>query len=231
MINQYIRVLFIFCIFLVSIFIFSNISSEYYDVKYVYNENDLKCKFSISSISEKKDNYEILIYYPITEYSKLNETINNKINDIIDNFKEDITQKDNKLTINFDHYEYEEYVSFVFNVNISSNVEHSDNYVYTLNFSTKTKNIVNIDEILKKDSSNLIKISEYIYNILSKDVDILKYSNLENIKEYLNSDKEKYNTFYFKNNAIVICFNENTIAPKVAGIFHIPIPIDKISLK
>lgn len=213
-----------------TILLFSHIDSKYHDVKYVYHENDLKCKFSISNITEKTDQYEILIYYPVTEYSKLNKEINNMVKKYKEQFKTNLKESGNRLTIHFDHYEYESYVSFVWNVQITGNVEHGENYVDTINFDVDHKKIITIEEILNKDPSNFTLISEYVLNVLCKDVDILKYGKVEQVREYLTSGKEYYRYFYFKNNTLVICFNEGTIAPKVAGIFHIPIPITSIKL-
>ena len=57
------------------------------DLSTVYVNND-------GNFSEKTDNYEIKINYPLTRYKKLNEEIKKIVNKYMKDFKNDLPNKD-----------------------------------------------------------------------------------------------------------------------------------------
>ena len=73
--KKYIYMLFIFVLFLVTT---SGHFIKYLNVeqvKEVFDSNDLMCKYSISNIIEKTDEYDITVYYPVTKVEELNKKI------------------------------------------------------------------------------------------------------------------------------------------------------------
>lgn len=225
--KKYIYMLFIFILFAVSTYIFSLNYEQIEDVKYVYDSNDLNCKFSISNINEKNEKYEILAYYPITENKELNKKINESINSYMEKFKNNLVDGVNKLTIKFDSFENDKCTSFVFNASIQKDSSHSIDYVFSYSIDNNKKSIVTIDKLLN-EGYNLNKISECILIKLQEDENIKKYGNIDEIKKYFNGDKKKYSNFYFTKNEIIFFFNPGEITPNVAGILYIPVQIDKI---
>lgn len=225
---KYIFMLFVIVLFFSIFSIFCYFGNTVNDVKYVYDSNDLKCKFSVANIAQKEENREILVYYPVTEFANLNRVLDEKRDYYIDKFKTDGTNS--KLSISFDSYEYEQYVSFVFNVETIIDGAHGNSYIDTVNFDTKKKKVCTIDDFLLDQNLDLSKLSSCLYDILSKDKDILKYGNVNELKQYLNNQKDHYSNFYIKDNFFVVCFNEGTVASKVAGIFAVPVAFSKLSI-
>ena len=66
---KYIFMLFVIVLFFSIFSIFCYFGNTINDVKYVYDSNDLKCKFSVTNIAQKEVNREILVYYPVTEFA------------------------------------------------------------------------------------------------------------------------------------------------------------------
>lgn len=225
--KKYISMLFVFSLFSISTYIFSLKYGNIENIKYVYNSDELKCKFSISNISEKNDKYEVLVYYPITENKELNKKINENINKYIENLKNNITEGANRLIIKFDNFENNNYTSFVFNVSMQKNTSHTIDYAFAYNLDNEKNKIITIDNLLNS-GYNIAKIKDSILNELKEKESIKKYGNLDEIKKYINDDKEKYTNFYFTKNEIVFFFNPGKISPNVAGILYVPIQIDKI---
>ena len=131
-------------------------------VKEVFDSNDLMCKYSISDMKEKTEEYDILVYYPVTEIEGLNKSIMEKINLCLNDFKNEITGNGNSITINFNSYENDIYTSFVFDVSITNLSAHNEELVFSINYNNKEKKIVVIDDILNNDNNNLKKVSDAI---------------------------------------------------------------------
>ena len=226
--RKYIYIVLIFIIFILSTYTFSFNYFKLEQVKDVYNSNDLKCKYTISNIKENNDNYEILVYYPVTENSKLNSDILNQINSYIEKFKNSLNEEANTLTIKFNSFEHDIYTSFVFEAEVSNNNAHSDKYIFVSNFNNKENKVMTINDILINDNNSLKNISNAIYENIMKNDSIKEYIDDKSIKEYLDLNKEKYECFYFTKNAVVFCFNTGTILPKSAGVVYASISYDYI---
>lgn len=225
--KKYMYMLFIFLFFIISTYICSIKYENEQNAKYVYNSDDLKCKYSVSNMKEKNEKYEILVYYPVTEYDDLNKEIIECINNNKTKFKENLAQSNNKLNVTFDTYEKDIYTSFVINIVIENGTSHKYTYAYCYNINNQNGQIYTIDDFIKQ-GNNTKDLSEYIYSNLKENKKIEESCNYEKIKDYLNEDKEKYNNFYFGKEGIVFCFNPDTIVPKVIGVTHCLIPYDKI---
>ena len=52
--------------------------------------------------SEKESNYEIIINYPVSGYRKLDNTVINKLNNYIDEFKKNISNNDINVNWKYD---------------------------------------------------------------------------------------------------------------------------------
>ena len=221
--KKYRYMLFIFLLFIISTHICSVKYSDDLDVKYVYNSSELRCKYTISNIKEKTDKYEVLVYYPITEYNKINEKILQNINNEIDKFKQNIFDNNNKLNITFDSFEKDIYTSFVFNLEIKNNNAHKTVHTFCYNIDNENKRIYTIDDYLKQDN-NIKSLTENIYTKLKENKNIQEKYDYNTIKEYLNEDKEKYSNFYFSNEGMVFCFNPGTVINKSIGVIKVTIP-------
>lgn len=227
--KKYIYMLFIFVLFLVTT---SGHFIKYLNVeqvKEVFDSNDLMCKYSISNIIEKTDEYDITAYYPVTEVEELNKKIMEKINLCINDFKNEIIGKGNSLTINFNSSENDIYTSFVFDVVITSSSAHNKECTFSINYNNKEKKVITIDDILKSSNCDLKNISNAICKYISENKKLKEIVSAENLKAYFDLDKEKYNYFYFDKNMIVFYFNPGTIAPEKSGIIYISVPMDKIN--
>lgn len=218
--KKYIYMLFIFLFFIVSTSIFSFNYFRLEQVKKVYNSNDLKCKYTISNIKEEKENYKILVYYPVTQNKELNNSILENINIYIENFKNNLINDSNTLTIKFNSIENDKYTSFVFDVIINNNKTHDTKYVFTCNYDNEKSKIFTIEDLLVNSNDSLNKISNAIFNNLVEQENIKNNVNEEVLRKYLDLNKEKYECFYFSKNSIIFCFNIDTIAPKSIGIIY-----------
>lgn len=226
--KRYIYMLFIFLIFIISTSIFSSNYFKIEQVKNVYSSSDLKCKYTVSNIIEEKDNYKILVYYPVTENKELNKNIMDKINIYIDKFRNGLNGNSNDLTIQFNSNENDIYTSFIFNVTISNDTSHKIEYVFSCNYNNDENKIVTINDILSMRNNSLNDIANSIYESLKEKDGLKEYISDEKLKEYLDLNKEKYECFYFAKDSIIFCFNVDTIAPKSVGIIYVPVSYDKI---
>lgn len=181
-------------------------------------------------IEELNDEYKILVYSPITPYSKLNSVINKKLNDYIIQFKKNIRSspiKDNyySLIIFYDKYIYSNYISYVFKIESHYFMAHPDHMIYTVVFDIDNKKIITLDDLIKYNNKVLD-----IFSFESKE----KLKNNERIVDYdmlLDGTKPIYNNFnnfVFSKNGIIIFFKRYQVAPYSSGEFSVNIPYDLI---
>lgn len=159
--KKYIYMLFIFLIFVISTYIYSIKYTDELDAKYVYNSSELKCKFNISNIKEINENYEILVYYPVTEYKDINNAIMQEIDSYINSFKNNLQGTKNTLNITFNNFEKDIYTSFIFNVCITNDTSHNDVYTFCYNIDNKSAKIYGIEDLIKQ-GNNIKELAEYI---------------------------------------------------------------------
>ena len=114
-------------------------------VFYIYIINVKAISNNEYKIEEKTNNYKITVYYPKTDYSKLNNVINDKIYGYIKEFKEDVNSSDYpinqyySLIILYDSYEYDNYISYIFRIEDYTGGAHPNHRIYTVVYDIKNK--------------------------------------------------------------------------------------------
>lgn len=184
---------------------------EVVEVKNVSSNTD---KYTIENISEKNEDYNIDVYYPVTKCKEANDSINNKINEYIEQCK----NNKKSLIISFEEYEYKDYESYKFVINMERDKVHKSEEIYTITF--------NENGIL--DLNKYIEInSDVIKERVKSDSKYKEYVNDERLNNYL-SKENILNNFILTENSIVLYFNANTMLPNVAGIVQVEIPYEII---
>lgn len=208
--------------------------NETLEVRAVFSANDLKANCDIKEIKEVEEDYEIEIYYPESNYISLNEEIKNKMEKYINEFKEEIKEfekvGDNKFTlsINFDSYEYEEYISYVFHIFVDMQGAHPNTYIWTISYNIKSNEIVDITSLIKKNQDLLNVLSEYTYSYLENDEKI-KDGNVDEM--LLNGTKpvsDNFSKFAFTKEGLKVFFQRYDVAPYYLGEFEVTVPYDKL---
>lgn len=184
------------------------------DIVEVKNVNSNTDKYTIESISQKDDEYSIDVYYPVTKCKEANDKINDKINEYINQCK---TNK-KSLIISFEEYEYKDYDSYKFIINMERDKTHKSEDIYTITFNDK--GILDLNKYIEINSD---VIKERIKN----DSKYKEYVNDERLDSYLSKDNI-LNNFILTENSIVLYFDTNTVLPNVAGVVQIEIPYEII---
>lgn len=225
---RYILVIIFLCVFLLLTYYISNNSAL--DAKLTFSENS--DQYTIKNLKEDNEKYNIDIYYPQTNYDVLNIKIKGCIQKIVEDFKNIISEESDKtyiLEISFDDYEYENYISFAFNVFRQTGGAHPMNTTFTINYDIKNDVIIDITELTKLYENVLDTFYTISYDTLKENEKILKYGNEEMLKNGLEKKIINYQNFVFDKNHIILFFNPYDVAPYVAGEFIVRIPYDQLS--
>lgn len=232
MLIKYMFIIITFVFFLTSPNILNgNIPIE--KVKEVFNGKYLE-NVVLKSYNEKKDKYEMSLYYPTTKYDKLNQEIIKKIDLEKEEFLNQISKLEKseenkyKLGITFMQYEYNSYISFAFDVSFDLRGAHPTNHFFTVIYDTNKDEIITTENLIKKDNNFLNNLSEEVYKILKEDENIKDYSSDENLKEGLKPITSNFENIVFDKEGIIVFIDTYQVAPYVAGSFEIKIPYDKI---
>ncbi len=178
-------------------------------------------------ISEIRKNYKIQIYYPITEYKKLNNTITKQITSYLKEFKNNIKLSNipinqyYHLIILYEKYEYKNYISFVFRIEDFTGGAHPNHRIYTIVYDTKENKIINIDDLINKNKNTLEILSEFSRNELKGNKKITDFSMLY---EGTKKEKENFTNFVFSKEGLIIFFPQYQVAPYSQGEFNVIIP-------
>ena len=178
-------------------------------------------------ISEIRKNYKIQIYYPITEYKKLNNTITKQITSYLKEFKNNIKLSNipinqyYHLIILFEKYEYKNYISFVFRIEDFTGGAHPNHRIYTIVYDTKENKIINIDDLINKNKNTLEILSKFSRNELKGNKKITDFSMLY---EGTKKEKENFTNFVFSKEGLIIFFPQYQVAPYSQGEFNVIIP-------
>lgn len=184
----------------------------------------LTLEIKIESVSVDKDYIpEISINIPNTKYSKLNNLVQNKIDEIKNVFKEEV--QNNYLSdayLNVDYQEYTSYnfLSYAFFIESYVGGAHPAHDVFTIVFNQETNNIIDITTLIKYNSKTLNVFSNYsrfnlMYDNKVVDINMLLEGTIPIINNFKN--------FVFSDN-IIIFFEEYQIAPYSSGIISLDIP-------
>lgn len=184
-------------------------------------------------IDDKK--YKVLVYYPKTEYKILNIEISKMINNYIDDFKSEVNKKDIKnqyffLNILYDEYKYKNYISYVFHIESFMGEVHPKHSIWTINYNTDSKKIVDMDCLLLNNPNILYDLSTYTRKILKDNKNITNYSLMIS---GTSPKKINYERFVFDKKGIIIFFEIYQVAPYSSGEFIITVPygeVDKLNI-
>lgn len=218
--------LFLFIVMIFSTSIVSMESRKIVKVKDVSNNID---KYTIESITEENDDFNINVFYPVTKCKEVNDKINANINTYIEKLKKESAGKEKKeLTISFEDFDNKEYTSFKFNIKRNIGTVHNIKETFTVTYRDNT--LVDIEYLSSKNENLIDKLYDECKSQIESDSKIMQYSNDKWIKEGLTKEAKTFDNFILTQNSIVILFNTDTVAPSVAGIIEVEIPYEKISL-
>ena len=187
----------------------------------------------IGNISDQ-ENCKINVYYPISDYPKLNDEIIKSINNYMSSFKKSISEANElpnqyfSLYILYNKYETEDYLSYVFRVSMFLGGAHPNNTIFTINYDKNNNKIINIDSLIKKNDNILnIMSSESRENLFKNPLfkDKLIYDMM---LEGTDSIKENFKNFVFSKDGLIIFFEQYQVAPYSYGEFNVTIPYNKI---
>jgi len=178
----------------------------------------------IESVSMDKDYIpEISINIPNTKYSKLNNLVQNKIDEIKNIFKEEVQNNylsDAYLNVDYQEYTFYNFLSYAFFIESYMGGAHPTYDVFTVVFNRETNNIIDITTLIKYNSKTLNVFSNYsrfnlMYDNKVEDINMLLEGTIPIINNFKN--------FVFSDN-IIIFFEEYQIAPYSSGIISLDIP-------
>ncbi len=236
MMKKYIFLLLFFIIVCVGVFAIKN-NNSIVEVKQVFSTADLKSNCAIDKIIEENDNYIIKAYYPVTQYQNLNDEILAVVNKNIDEFKNEISnfeKSDNlkySLQINFNSYEYLDYISFVFNIFVDTKGAHPNTYISSVNYNTLTKKVLHITDFVDMNKDFLTILSTYSYDTLKDNEKIISSNVNDMLKEGTQPKVENFDAFALDKTGFIVFFENYSVAPYVAGEFIVTIPYEQLKLK
>lgn len=197
------------------------------------NETTLEKK-----IVKRSDNprYKLNIYYPYTSYELLNKTIEEKIkteiNLLLDAIKEYGVRPNQyySLFINYDKYSYKNFLSYVFYISSYTGGAHPNNTIWTISYDIDTNEIIDINDLIKKDPTILDTLSSYSKSALKKDKRFNDTSSdiKEMIDEGTKPNVDNFKNFAFSNDGLIIFFEQYQVAPYSFGNFEVVIPYSKL---
>jgi len=214
--------------FIIVVLLLNNIknnNNEY--VRYANSTNNGEKKIDISDYHK----YKILTYYPQTEFDTLNDNISKKINDYINDFKEEIKYVDVQLnqyyTLNifYNTYEYENYISYILYIEYYTGGAHPNHEIYTVVYDKSQNKIIDINDLIKLNPDTL-----NIFSSISRK-DLLQNKNIVNSSMMIDGtvpNIENFSNFVFSKDGIIIFFNYYQVAPYSSGQFEVTIPYKEI---
>lgn len=224
---RYTFVIIFLCAFLLLTYFINNYNE--FSVKETFSENS--DNYTMKNIKDDNEKYKIDIYYPQTNYDTLNIKIKADIQNIVSDFKNSLSEDvsfDYLLEISFNYYEYENYISFVFNVFSETGGAHPSTSVFTVTYDIKNDKIIDITELTKIYSNTLEIFSTISYESLKDNEKILQYGDEDMLKKGLEKRIENFRNFAFDKNNLILFFNPYDVAPYVAGSFVVKIPYEKL---
>lgn len=226
--KNYILALFLCFVIIVATY-FVAMDTNLVNIKEVSSESICK----VSEISEEEEKYIIKADIPSTGINDVDKKIDEVYNQITDEFKKealslDLLEDGKKfcININFNNYEYENYISFLISYSCDFGGAHPDTNITTINYDKEEKTIVNIDTLVSKNKDILEIFSKYSYENLKNEIP----EDETALKNSTSSNKENFQNFVFSKNGVILFFPNYSIAPYYLGDFEITVPYDKLKL-
>lgn len=200
-----------------------------------YTNNNIKTQEAIKieredTIKIKNNKYEINIIYPITDYPLLNREIIN----ILDNYRKQFYNAlkytpENiyytlSLYINYKGYTYQNYLSFIFYIEIFTGGAHPNHLIITTNFDKSTNKIITIDTLIQGNHN----IPNILSHLSRKSLSKIKIFNDPNIHAMMldgtTPTRNNFKNIVFTPNGLLILFERYQIAPYAYGQYSVIIP-------
>lgn len=200
---------------------------HYFLAQYTSSTNNNENKIELS----QKDNYKIKVYYPETKYSKLDNTIDKKIEKIVSEFKSEAANNQifpnliSDLIITYDKYVYNNYISYVFFIEYFTGGAHPNHEIWTITYDIKNDSIITIDDLIKDNSEFLKKVSDYTRSELLHNPGI---TDIQMLIDGTRPDKDNFSNFAFTNDGYLVFFPHYQVAPYSSGSFVVKIPYSEI---
>lgn len=189
-------------------------------------------------IIEKSNNprYKINAYYPYTSYDKLNKKIENKINREIESLKK-MAQENNvmpnqyyTIDINYEHYAYKNYVSYVFYISTYTGGAHPNNIIWSIAYDIENGKIITIEDLIKENPNILKILSKESRTLLKQDK---RFQDMDSVIEEMmiegtREESANFKTFAFSEEGLILFFEQYQVAPYSYGSFEVIIPYSKI---
>lgn len=188
-----------------------------------------KINEDITTVIEENKNIIVGINYPTTGYKKIDNLIENDVQKIYNDFKDDYESFSNLTTkseLNID-YTYNKLDNNIITITLSTYINSSKlknkiNYIKTYNYDINKQKILSLNDLV--DENNIKKIPKLINNYLIKN-----YKEFFSIDD-LNNIKYDYSLFSIDNDYLYIYYNPKEISNNYDNIIDILIPLEKINL-
>lgn len=195
--------------------------------------DDIKATFKITKPyvfleknNESGKNYTIEIMYPYVgavQAGQVNIEISNFVDSIVSKFKEavskpDAWQGDNSLKIFYDPFEINsDFVSIRFEATEDTGGGNPQNTSYGFNYDLKKNKIILLSDLFDSSKNYIDAISGRAIQYLLKVNKDSQFSDENWIKEGAGAKEENFTVFTFNKETVVFHFNEEKVAPYVAG--------------
>lgn len=188
----------------------------------------------IHTVIEENKNILVGINYPITGFKTLDTLIQDEVESIYNDFKEDYENFSSiaqKSELNID-YTYDmvnnEYINICIHIFInSSKLAHPINELKTYVFDTKNKKLLTLEDIISKTD-----MKQFAASVTSKLIE--DYSScilLDEVKNKITASYQAYQLFTFDDTNLSIYFNPTVVTSSYCNIIEIQIPLKILNTK
>lgn len=180
---------------------------------------------------EEKHKYKILVYFPDSDYKLLNEVVFDKMQEYVNRFKKELpsdliqTNIYYTLIIMYDTYTYENYISYVFNIEYYMGGAHPNHEIWTVTYDKESNKIIDITDLIKKNSDIL-----NIFSTVSRE-ELLHNSGIVNSTMMMEGTRpiaQNFSNFAFSPTGLLLFFSQYQVAPYSSGQFIVKVDYDKL---
>lgn len=188
----------------------------------VYLNHEEEKIISVSEIHKNK----VKIYYPKTDYNRLNTAIQKQMNQYKKEFENsivDTTVQKNAyytLTIVYDEYSFRNLLSYVFYIEEDTGGAHPNHYMWSISYDKENNQIIDIVSLQKQYPNLLKNFSTYSREELIVNPKVDMNMMLEGTKPTPNN----FSVFAFSPKGIILFFPQYQVAPYSEGTFEITYP-------
>ncbi len=177
-------------------------------------------------------NNGIQIAYPRTNDKKLGQVIYDvvykKITEFMNMAKEPVQEQITyTLDMSHDEYEYSDYISIVFYSSMYTGGAHPKNEIITICYDKKKESIIDIEDLIRKNSALLEILSKESRRILSNNEKIV---NAEMLINGTKPSKENFQNFAFTMTGLMLFFPSYQVASYSSAQFKIVIPYQNLKI-